>query len=52
MKILLIILVKNWWHTYQVDFVLVYPHNLIEYEPYMNFSKGIDTRQENGKTRI
>jgi hypothetical protein len=46
------LLLLSGWSTKQVDFVLEYPQTLIEFDMYMNFSKGIQMASGNRNTHV
>ena len=49
---LLTFTVINNWHSRKVDFVLAYPQAPIKYDLYMEFPKGFQTKEGNGRTHI
>ena len=51
-RLLLILSVIKLWYTWQVNFVLAYPHAPIEHNLHKNLPNGIETKKGNGKTHV
>ena len=51
-RMLLLLVLNNGWHSKQIDFVLAYPQAPIERDLYMKLPDGIKTKHGDGNTHV